>query len=277
MTELADKLNPNFKSTLPPRKRAKTKEEKEQRRVERILRNRRAAHASREKKRKHVEYLESYVVQLEENMKCLQQNFDAIVELVPQDKFAGMNLQKLNNLEELKEKIQVNLSSSVAAESSDQQLSTESVTEPPTKKRRSSSTLYDDIDFESSSQLEPKEDSEEPEDADEYQEDETTEKKLPPIKKEHENELLSVTSDNVFFNYLSPISMNSPVGSPIDLTLKKSSDQLTPFELDEESGSSSSISSESNDSEKGYESMEQNSEEILLSKGYGVGASVAIC
>ncbi|CAI4451439.1 CFF_collapsed_G0017020.mRNA.1.CDS.1 [Saccharomyces cerevisiae] len=44
----------NFKSTLPPRKRAKTKEEKEQRRIERILRNRRAAHQSREKKRLHL-------------------------------------------------------------------------------------------------------------------------------------------------------------------------------------------------------------------------------
>lgn len=48
----------NFKSTLPPRKRAKTKEEKEQRRIERILRNRRAAHQSREKKRLHLVFLE---------------------------------------------------------------------------------------------------------------------------------------------------------------------------------------------------------------------------
>lgn len=52
-------------SSLPPRKRARTQEEKEQRRVERILRNRRAAHASREKKRKHVEHLESHVGDLE--------------------------------------------------------------------------------------------------------------------------------------------------------------------------------------------------------------------
>ncbi|SGZ56279.1 CIC11C00000000665 [Sungouiella intermedia] len=43
-------VDPNFKSSLPPRKRAKTEEEKEQRRVERILRNRRAAHASRERR-----------------------------------------------------------------------------------------------------------------------------------------------------------------------------------------------------------------------------------
>lgn len=54
--------------TLPPRKRAKTKEEKEQRRIERILRNRRAAHASREKKRRHVEQLEQYAKQLESNI-----------------------------------------------------------------------------------------------------------------------------------------------------------------------------------------------------------------
>lgn len=59
---------PSFKASLPPRKRAKTKEEKEQRRVERIMRNRKAAHASREKKRKHVEFLESYVVDLEKQM-----------------------------------------------------------------------------------------------------------------------------------------------------------------------------------------------------------------
>lgn len=55
-------------SSLPPRKRAKTEAEKEQRRIERIIRNRKAAHASREKKRKHVEQLESYVKALEENL-----------------------------------------------------------------------------------------------------------------------------------------------------------------------------------------------------------------
>lgn len=44
---------------LPPRKRAKTKDEKEQRRIERIMRNRQAAHASREKKRRHLEELET--------------------------------------------------------------------------------------------------------------------------------------------------------------------------------------------------------------------------
>lgn len=56
----------DFKSTLPPRKRARTQEEKEQRRIERILRNRRAAHQSREKKRMHVQQLEDKCQLLED-------------------------------------------------------------------------------------------------------------------------------------------------------------------------------------------------------------------
>ncbi|OWB77115.1 hypothetical protein B5S32_g1275 [[Candida] boidinii] len=64
---------------LPPRKRAKTAEEKEQRRVERILRNRRAAHASREKKRKHVEYLELYVNNLENGIKNYISNQEKLI------------------------------------------------------------------------------------------------------------------------------------------------------------------------------------------------------
>ncbi|KAG0133444.1 hypothetical protein HOY82DRAFT_641144 [Tuber indicum] len=45
-------------TNLPPRKRAKTEEEKEQRRIERILRNRAAARSSRERKERHVQDLE---------------------------------------------------------------------------------------------------------------------------------------------------------------------------------------------------------------------------
>lgn len=48
----------DFKTTLPPRKRAKTQEEKEQRRIQRIMRNRRAARKSRERKRLHMESME---------------------------------------------------------------------------------------------------------------------------------------------------------------------------------------------------------------------------
>jgi transcriptional activator HAC1 len=56
---------PEPKTNLPPRKRAKTEDEKEQRRVERVLRNRRAAQSSRERKRQEVEALEHRCRQLE--------------------------------------------------------------------------------------------------------------------------------------------------------------------------------------------------------------------
>ncbi|ODQ55713.1 hypothetical protein SAICODRAFT_69050 [Saitoella complicata NRRL Y-17804] len=49
---------PSRPSRPPPRKKAKTAEEKEIRAQERILRNRQAAQASRERKRKHMEELE---------------------------------------------------------------------------------------------------------------------------------------------------------------------------------------------------------------------------
>lgn len=56
---------PEPKTNLPPRKRAKTDDEKEQRRVERVLRNRRAAQSSRERKRLEVEALEHRNKELE--------------------------------------------------------------------------------------------------------------------------------------------------------------------------------------------------------------------
>ncbi|EFX05160.1 bzip transcription factor [Grosmannia clavigera kw1407] len=56
---------PEPKTNLPPRKRAKTEDEKEQRRVERVLRNRRAAQSSRERKRLEVEALEERNKELE--------------------------------------------------------------------------------------------------------------------------------------------------------------------------------------------------------------------
>ncbi|KAK9374168.1 uncharacterized protein V1513DRAFT_446880 [Lipomyces chichibuensis] len=58
---------------LPPRKRAKTAIEKEQRRVERILRNRQAAQSSREKKRKQLEELEDINGQLLSENKLAQE------------------------------------------------------------------------------------------------------------------------------------------------------------------------------------------------------------
>ncbi|QLQ79312.1 hypothetical protein HG537_0B06600 [Torulaspora globosa] len=68
----------DFKVTLPPRKRAKTKEEKEQRRIERILRNRKAAHHSREKKRMHLQLLEHKCDVMERLLACIG-NLDDVV------------------------------------------------------------------------------------------------------------------------------------------------------------------------------------------------------
>ncbi|KAH0543680.1 hypothetical protein FGG08_001995 [Glutinoglossum americanum] len=56
---------PTPTTNLPPRKRAKTEAEKEQRRIERVLRNRAAAQSSRERKRKEVEALEDEKADIE--------------------------------------------------------------------------------------------------------------------------------------------------------------------------------------------------------------------
>ncbi|KAL0468838.1 hypothetical protein QR685DRAFT_528934 [Neurospora intermedia] len=64
---------PEPKTNLPPRKRAKTEDEKEQRRVERVLRNRRAAQSSRERKRLEVEGLERRNKELETLLMQAQQ------------------------------------------------------------------------------------------------------------------------------------------------------------------------------------------------------------
>jgi transcriptional activator HAC1 len=81
---------------LPPRKRARTEAEKEQRRVERIIRNRKAAHASREKKRKHVEQLESYVKSLELNLSSIYQNQVSLC-----SKLKSLNNNDLNIVEKI--------------------------------------------------------------------------------------------------------------------------------------------------------------------------------
>ncbi|KAM0425024.1 hypothetical protein ACHAPT_009825 [Fusarium lateritium] len=59
---------PEPKTNLPPRKRAKTEDEKEQRRVERVLRNRRAAQSSRERKRLESEALMKRNKELEDQL-----------------------------------------------------------------------------------------------------------------------------------------------------------------------------------------------------------------
>ncbi|GAV27857.1 hypothetical protein PMKS-001325 [Pichia membranifaciens] len=87
-------------SHLPPRKRARTEAEKEQRRVERIIRNRKAAHASREKKRRHVEQLESYVKVLELHLNLsLEANRSLLSKLTTNNiSCEGVDLKKLQVL-----------------------------------------------------------------------------------------------------------------------------------------------------------------------------------
>ncbi|KAK6496150.1 hypothetical protein TWF481_002175 [Arthrobotrys musiformis] len=70
---------PTPTTNLPPRKRAKTDAEKEQRRIERVLRNRAAAHSSRERKRAEQEALEKRKKEIEsenEDMKSRLSQFE---------------------------------------------------------------------------------------------------------------------------------------------------------------------------------------------------------
>ena len=179
----------SFKSTLPPRKRAKTDEEKEQRRVERILRNRRAAHASREKKRKHVEYLESYVLKLEGNLCRSLNNFEVAKKLIDPTQFSSMKFETLEDLDELKESIHANINVSTGNEEDEEEI--------PTPKKRKTQPKSEALD-----------------------------------------------SGINYYNYLSPVSINSPSNSPLDLTLNNT------IKLE------STISN--------YDFMGQNSEVILL-------------
>ncbi|KAI0111277.1 hypothetical protein GGR51DRAFT_509564 [Nemania sp. FL0031] len=82
---------PEPKTNLPPRKRAKTEDEKEQRRVERVLRNRRAAQSSRERKRQEVEALEQRNAALESALHNQQkQNMALMEELAKLRRSAGV-------------------------------------------------------------------------------------------------------------------------------------------------------------------------------------------
>ncbi|KAA6412544.1 MAG: BZIP transcription factor [Lasallia pustulata] len=68
---------PTPKTNLPPRKRAKTEDEKEQRRIERVLRNRQAAQSSRERKRQEVEKLEGEKMTIEHENQVLKDRLRA--------------------------------------------------------------------------------------------------------------------------------------------------------------------------------------------------------
>lgn len=188
-------VDTHFKSSLPPRKRAKTDEEKEQRRVERILRNRRAAHASREKKRKHVEYLEAYVLALEKNMLVLKANVDSLAAVAPKD-FSLSSLPQPDDLSALQARIHSNLGPGLSDSSAPASFSADHSS--------SVSSCGDDPADEISDSRSPT---------------------IPAVKvKVEEVDGMSLPSashsTNGYYNYLSPVSINSPINSPIDLKLK---------------------------------------------------------
>src|ERR1700761_4256066 len=74
---------PEPKTNLPPRKRAKTADEKEQRRIERVKRNRLAAHNSRERKRQEVEALLTHNMALEQRLKDMETELTAYRQMFP--------------------------------------------------------------------------------------------------------------------------------------------------------------------------------------------------
>lgn len=180
-------VDPNFKTSLAPRKRARTSEEKEQRRMERILRNRRAAHASREKKRRHVEYLEAYVLSLEKNYQAMLSNVSTLQELLPSDKKA-VSLIEPEDLSELKAKIHANISCMAQ-------------TDPASPCSESSKGLNEECDSPESSSVS------------------TYHAKIKT--EEPDSPLVTARPAANYHNYLSPVSINSPRNSPIDLTIKK--------------------------------------------------------
>jgi transcriptional activator HAC1 len=83
---------PEPKTCLPPRKRAKTEDEKEQRRVERVLRNRRAAQSSRERKRQEVEALEKRNKELEHRLEVMQRDRVTLLAQLKQHMCRGSGL-----------------------------------------------------------------------------------------------------------------------------------------------------------------------------------------
>jgi hypothetical protein len=75
---------PEPKTNLPPRKRAKTADEKEQRRIERVKRNRLAAHNSRERKRQEVDALQEEKQALEQRVRDMETELTTYRQMFPQ-------------------------------------------------------------------------------------------------------------------------------------------------------------------------------------------------
>ncbi|PHH51687.1 Transcriptional activator hac1 [Ceratocystis fimbriata CBS 114723] len=92
---------PEPKTNLPPRKRAKTADEKEQRRVERVLRNRRAAQSSRERKRLEVEALERRNKELETRINLVERANMILIDELNKARKAGGSSAPSPSLEAL--------------------------------------------------------------------------------------------------------------------------------------------------------------------------------
>lgn len=89
---------PEPKTNLPPRKRAKTEDEKEQRRVERVLRNRRAAQSSRERKRQEAENLEKRAQASEKRCEELESMVRALMDELNRTRSEGSSRNPLPTL-----------------------------------------------------------------------------------------------------------------------------------------------------------------------------------
>lgn len=241
-------MSTEYKSPLPPRKRAKTKEEKEQRKIERILRNRRAAHASREKKRKHVEYLETYVRKLEANIEKMRGNYDRVAGLAGADLVKKASFSDLEDLSELKDKIQLNLTG---------QLSPDDAEEEESHSK-----------YESNDELGSNSQTETPVKLEEDAEDHISVSNLTLRKRKYEDNQFDMSETSAaedvsnYYNYLSPISITSPISSPIDLTLK--TEDLAPLTLEA-----------AEDVSKGLNQLGQSSEVILSPRFYDSGFSIS--
>lgn len=96
---------PEPKTNLPPRKRAKTEDEKEQRRVERVLRNRRAAQSSRERKRQEVEALEQRNMELEKAFAEAQKTNEALLEELRRLRGEQPGASRMPSLDSFKENV----------------------------------------------------------------------------------------------------------------------------------------------------------------------------
>lgn len=222
------------KTALPPRKRAKTDEEKEQRRIERILRNRRAAHASREKKRRYVEYLESYIDKLTSNLSSYQYNQEYLMSKIDDLSKSEVesNLKLIEDLKSFESDFFLNGKSSKKFDkaNAEDNHEVEQLVSPPVSEvevnssTKSSSTpsVKHELDL---SQIESAMSSNSSvSGADDEMFDNNNQLFSDhPFDSNDSIETDSSFDSNFLLkpidNYLSPVSINSPVNSPINLSL----------------------------------------------------------